>query len=44
MTAPGNEALSGEIEQMVITRFGTPVGAPVTSAGLKFEVPFITGR
>jgi membrane protease subunit HflC len=30
-----------EVEQMVITQFGKPVGAPVTSAGLKFKVPFI---
>jgi membrane protease subunit HflC len=30
-----------EIEQMIITQFGKPVGAPVTSAGLKFKVPFI---
>ncbi len=30
-----------EVEQMVITQFGKPVGAPVTSAGLKVKVPFI---
>lgn len=30
-----------EIEQVIITQFGKPVGAPVTSAGLKLKVPFI---
>ncbi len=30
-----------EIEQVIVTQFGKPVGAPVTSAGLKFKVPFI---
>ena len=30
-----------EVEQVIITQFGKPVGAPVTSAGLKFKVPFI---
>jgi len=30
-----------EVEQMIITQFGKPVGDPVTSAGLKFKVPFI---
>jgi membrane protease subunit HflC len=30
-----------EVEQMIITQFGKPVGAPVTSAGLKVKVPFI---
>jgi membrane protease subunit HflC len=30
-----------EVEQMIITQFGKPVGAPVTSAGLKTKVPFI---
>jgi modulator of FtsH protease HflC len=31
----------GEVEQAIVTQFGMPVGAPVTSAGLKFKVPFI---
>jgi membrane protease subunit HflC len=31
----------GEVEQMIITQFGKPVGAPVTSAGLKVKMPFI---
>ena len=30
-----------EVEQAIITQFGKPVGAPVTSAGLKLKVPFI---
>jgi membrane protease subunit HflC len=30
-----------EVQQVIITQFGKPVGAPVTSAGLKFKVPFI---
>jgi modulator of FtsH protease HflC len=30
-----------EVEQIIITQFGKPVGTPVTTAGLKFKVPFI---
>jgi membrane protease subunit HflC len=30
-----------EIEQVIITQFGRPVGATVTTAGLKLKVPFI---
>ncbi len=30
-----------EVEQMIITQFGKPVGVPVTSAGLKVKIPFI---
>ncbi|MEQ1861825.1 MAG: protease modulator HflC [Chthoniobacteraceae bacterium] len=30
-----------ETEQVLITQFGKPVGAPITTAGLKFKVPFI---
>ena len=30
-----------EVEQMIITQFGKPVGTPVTTAGLKVKVPFI---
>lgn len=30
-----------EVEQMIITQFGKPVGTPVTSAGLKLKLPFI---
>jgi membrane protease subunit HflC len=31
----------GEAEQVIITQFGDPVGAPVTTPGLHFKVPFI---
>jgi membrane protease subunit HflC len=30
-----------EVEQAIITQFGKPVGEPVTTAGLKFKIPFI---
>jgi membrane protease subunit HflC len=30
-----------EVEQAIITQFGEPIGAPVTTAGLKLKVPFI---
>jgi len=30
-----------ETEQVIITQFGDPVGAPVTEPGLHFKVPFI---
>lgn len=30
-----------EVEQVIITQFGRPLGAPVTSAGLKLKIPFI---
>ena len=30
-----------EVEQVIITQFGKPVGGPVTTAGLKLKVPFI---
>src|ERR1700719_1487489 len=30
-----------EVQQAIITQFGKPVGAPVTTAGLKVKVPFI---
>jgi membrane protease subunit HflC len=30
-----------EVQQMIITQFGKPVGAPVTTAGLKVKLPFI---
>ena len=31
----------GEAEQVIITQFGDPVGAPITSPGLHVKVPFI---
>jgi membrane protease subunit HflC len=30
-----------EVQQVIITQFGKPVGEPVTEAGLKFKTPFI---
>ena len=30
-----------EVEQVIITQFGKPVGEPVITAGLKFKVPYI---
>ncbi len=30
-----------EVQQMIITQFGKPVGEPVTTAGLKVKLPFI---
>lgn len=30
-----------EVEQAIITQFGRPIGDPVTTAGLKFKMPFI---
>jgi membrane protease subunit HflC len=30
-----------EVEQVIVTQFGKPVGAPVTTAGLKLKIPLI---
>ena len=30
-----------EVEQVIITQFGEPVGDPITTSGLHFKVPFI---
>ncbi len=30
-----------EVEQVIITQFGKPIGDPVTTAGLKTKIPFI---
>ncbi len=30
-----------EVEQVIITQFGRPLGTPVTDAGLHFKIPFI---
>ncbi len=30
-----------EVEQVIITQFGDPVGQPITSAGIKIKIPFI---
>jgi len=32
-----------EVEQVIVTQFGKPVGDPVTAAGLKLKVPLIQG-
>jgi modulator of FtsH protease HflC len=39
--AAGSLYTVSEVEQVIITQFGKPVGAPVTTAGLKLKVPFI---
>jgi modulator of FtsH protease HflC len=30
-----------EVQQVIVTQFGRPVGAPVTTAGLKLKLPFV---
>ncbi len=30
-----------EVEQVIVTQFGKPIGEPVTTAGLKLKIPFI---
>jgi len=30
-----------EVQQIIVTQFGKPVGEPVTTAGLKMKIPFI---
>lgn len=30
-----------ETEQVVVTQFGEPIGAPITASGLKFKIPFV---
>src|SRR5216684_2520573 len=30
-----------EMEQVIVTQFGKPVGEPITQAGLHFKTPFI---
>ena len=39
--AKGSIYTVSEVEQMIITQFGKPVGEPVTEAGLKVKLPFI---
>ena len=39
--AAGSLYTVNEVEQVIITQFGKPVGAPVTTAGLKLKIPFI---
>ncbi|MGE0813045.1 MAG: protease modulator HflC [Vicinamibacterales bacterium] len=31
----------GEAEQVILTQFGDPVGAPITESGLHFKLPFV---
>ena len=37
----GSAYTVNEVEQVIITQFGEPVGDPVTTPGLKLKVPFI---
>ncbi|KPV99014.1 protease modulator HflC [Pseudoalteromonas sp. P1-8] len=30
-----------EVEQVIITQFGKPIGEPITNAGLKIKIPFV---
>mgnify|MGYP003670583822 CR=1 FL=1 len=39
--AAGSIYTVNEVEQVIITQFGKPVGEPVTTAGMKVKVPFI---
>ena len=39
--AAGSFYTVSETEQVIVTQFGKPVGAPVTTAGLKLKIPFI---
>jgi len=41
LTAGGSLYIVDETEQVVITQFGSPVGEPVVTPGLKFKLPFV---
>ena len=41
LTLKGALYTVGEVEQVIITQFGKPVGDPVTEAGLKVKLPFV---
>ena len=41
LTLKGALYTVGEVEQVIITQFGKPVGEPVTDAGLKLKLPFV---
>jgi len=41
LTLKGSLYTVGEVEQVIITQFGKPVGEAVTEAGLKVKLPFI---
>lgn len=38
---PGGCYVVDETEQVIVTQFGKPQGAPITTPGLKFKLPFI---
>ncbi|UIP28796.1 MULTISPECIES: protease modulator HflC [Photobacterium] len=41
LTLRGTLYTVSEVEQVIITQFGKPVGQPITQAGLKTKIPFI---
>lgn len=41
MVASGSFYTINEQQQAIVTRFGKPVGQPITEAGLRFKIPFI---
>ncbi|WP_415720523.1 protease modulator HflC [Photobacterium ganghwense] len=41
LAAKGTLYTVSEVEQVIITQFGKPVGQPITNAGLKVKIPFI---
>lgn len=41
LIASGAFYIVPETEQVIVTQFGQPVGAPVTAAGVHFKIPFI---
>lgn len=41
IVASGAVYTVGEVEQAIITQFGKPIGAPITTAGLKLKLPFV---
>ena len=40
-TASSSFYVVSEVEQVIVTQFGKPVGDPVTTAGLKIKLPFV---
>ncbi|MDO6544022.1 protease modulator HflC [Photobacterium sanguinicancri] len=41
LTVKGSLYTVSEVEQVIITQFGKPVGQPITEAGLQIKMPFI---
>ena len=41
MTLGGASYIVDETQQVIITQFGSPVGDPVTTPGLKWKLPFV---